>query len=212
VTTPNTSATGGALSPASPLPLDDAALDAVFQTLVVDVTGLPGALVRPRWQASTLNPDGVTYSGVPKQPEPGNNWCAIGVTDVDQDAGPWLVYDAPSNTELYWDHELVNVLASFYGPNSQGFARLLRAGLNVPQNTEELLPYAIRYIDCGPVRQVPELVNQQWIRRQDLALQFRRKVTMTFAVENILVADIHLQDDTVVNATIVVPPGITPVP
>jgi hypothetical protein len=201
VTIANTSATGGPLSPLTDvisLPLDDVALDAVFQTLVVDLTGLSGDLVRPRWQ-----------SNVPKQPEPNVNWCAIGVTDVQQDDGPWLVYDPVTNTEQYWDHELVNVLASFYGPNSQGFARLLRAGLNVPQNTEELLPYAIRYISCGPIRQAPELVNQQWIRREDLSLQFRRKVTMIYGVENILVADIHLQDDTVVNDIIIVPQGAT---
>lgn len=192
----NTSATGGPLSPQPPLPLDDAALDAVFQQLVVGVTGLPGNLVRPRWQPE-----------VPKQPEPGVNWCAIGVPEVDQDDGPWLVYDPVRNQETYWDHEVLSVLATFYGPNAQSFARLLRAGLNVPQNTEELLPYGIRYLDCGPIRAMNELQNQQWVRRQDIALQFRRKVVMTFAVENILIADIHLQDDTVVNDTIIVPPG-----
>lgn len=196
ITLGNTSATGGPLSPAAPLPIDDNALDAVFQQLVLDVTGLTGDLVRPRWQSS-----------VPKQPEPGVNWCAIGVPQVDQDDGPWLVYDSASNTEIYWDHETLSVLATFYGPNAQSYARVLRAGLNVPQNTEELLPYAIRYISCGPIRAVNELQNQQWVRRQDIALLFRRKVVMTYAVENILIADIHLQDDTIVNDTIIVPPG-----
>lgn len=192
----NTSATGGPLGAVAPLPLDDAALDAVFQQLVADVTGLPGDLVRPRWQAV-----------VPKRPEPGVNWCAIGVTEVEQDAGPWLVYDPVRNSEQYWDHETISLLASFYGPNSQSFARLLRAGLNILQNTEELLPYAIRYLFCGAIRQVPELVNQQWIRREDLALQFRRKVVMVYAVQNILISQIHLLDDTVVDDTITVPPG-----
>lgn len=192
----NTSATGGTLSPALPLPLDDDALDAVFQQLVVDVTGLDGSLVRPRWQAT-----------VPKQPEPAVNWCAIGVTEVEQDANPWELYDPIANVMTYWDHETVTVLASFYGPNSQSFARLLRAGLNVPQNTEELLPYAIRYVDCSTIRAAPELVSEQWIRRQDVSLTFRRKVTMTFQVFNILIAAIHVQDDTVVNDTFVVPPG-----
>jgi hypothetical protein len=196
---PNTSATGGPLSPLTgiqALPPDDAALDAIFQQLVSDVTGLAGNLVRPRWQPS-----------VPKQPEPGVNWCAIGITEVTQDDGPWLVYDEPSNTEQYWDHELVNVLASFYGPNSQQYARLLRAGLNIPQNTEELLPNAIRYIDCGPVRKVPELINLQWVLREDIALQFRRKVVMVYGVQDILIAEIHLQDDTTVSDVIIVPPG-----
>jgi hypothetical protein len=192
----NTSATGGTLSAAPPLPLDDDALDKVFQQLVVDVTGLDGSLVRPRWQPTT-----------PKQPEPPINWCAIGVTEVQQDANPWELYDPVLNQMTYWDHEVVTVLASFYGPNSQSFARLLRAGLNVPQNTEELLPYAMRYIDCDTIRAVPELVNLVWIRRQDISLTFRRKVTMTFEVFNILISEVHLQDDTVVDETFVVPPG-----
>jgi hypothetical protein len=192
----NTSATGGVLSAAAPLPIDDVALDAVFQSLVASVTGLDGTLVRPRWQPE-----------VPKQPEPHINWCAIGILEVDQDDGPWLIYDEPSNTELYWDHESIELLASFYGPNAQQYARLLRAGLNVPQNTEALLPYAIRYVSCGPIRPTPELLSQQWIKRQDISLSFRRKVEMIFDVQNILIAEVNLRDDTVVNDTIIVPPG-----
>lgn len=204
---PNTSATGGTLFPALPLPLDDDALDAVLQQLVVDVTQLPGTMVRPRWQqAEALGPNEI--GGVPKQPEPGVNWCALGVTEVEQDDGPWLVYDEVNNVEHYWDHETFSVLVSFYGPNAQSFARLLRAGLNVPQNTEELLPYAIRYLSCGPIRTMNELKNQQWIHRQDITLHFRRKVVMTFEVQNILISEIILQDDTgQVKDTILVPPG-----
>jgi hypothetical protein len=198
----NTSATGGVLSPLPPLPFDDAALDAVFQTLTAQITGLDGSLVRPRWQAGDP-----TRAGSPKQPEPSVNWCAIGVTNVKQSDGPWLVYDKPTNTELYWDHEEITLLASFYGPNCQSYLRLLRAGLNVPQNTEYLLPYMIRYVGCGPVRTAPELVNQQWIKRQDISLEFRRKVIMTYGIENILISEIHLIDDTVVDDVIIVPPG-----
>lgn len=193
----NTSATGGTLPSIPPLPLDDGALDDVFQRLTVDVTGLPGEYVRPRWQQA-----------VPKQPEPGVNWCAIGIMSMTPDNGPWLVYDPVNNVEYYWDHEVLDVLASFYGPNAQSFARLLRNGLEIPQNTEELLPYAIRYIGCGVVRVASELVNQQWVRRYDLMLEFRRKVVETYGVQNIAIADINLLDDTgQVNDTIVVPPG-----
>ena len=206
MTEPNNSSTGGPLFPALPLPLDDATLDAVLQKLVADVTQIPGGLIRPRWQQAL--PIGTNQiGGVPKEPEPGVNWCAIGVPEVEQDDGPWLVYDEVNNVEHYWDHEVFSVLASFYGPNSQSFARLLRAGLNVPQNTEELRPYAIRYLSCGPIRAMNELKNQQWVRRQDITLQFRRKVVMTFEVESILVSEIILQDDTVVKDVILVPPG-----
>lgn len=201
----NTSATGGVLFPIGTLPLDDVELDAVFQTLAVGITELPGDLVRPRWQTAADVPGNL--GGTPKQPEPGVNWCAIGVVNVKQSAGPWLVYDENTNTELYWDHEELTVMATFYGPNCQSFMRLLRAGLNVPQNTESLLPYMIRYVGCGPIRTVPELVNQQWIRRQDISLEFRRKVIMTYGIENILISEIDLIDDTgAVDDVIIVPP------
>jgi hypothetical protein len=202
----NTSSTGGVLSPIGALPLDDFALDAVFQSLAVGITGMPGNLVRPRWQMASDIAGG--FGGLPKQPEPGTDWCAIGVVSVKQSDGPWLVYDAPSNTELYWDHEELTVLVSMYGPDCQSNMRLLRAGLNVPQNTESLLPNMIRYVGCGPIRTVPELVNQQWVRRQDISLDFRRKVIMTYGVENLLISEINLIDDTYgVNDVIIVPPG-----
>lgn len=201
----NTSATGGVLSPIGALPLDDVDLDAVFQTLVVGITGLDGALIRPRWQI-TMDVAG-NLGGAPKQPEVTVDWCAIGVVNVKQSAGPWLVYNEADNTELYWDHEELTILATMYGPNCQKFMRLLRAGLNVPQNTESLLPFMIRYVGCGPIRTVPELVNQQWIRRQDISLEFRRKVIMTYGIENILISEIHLIDDTgQVDDVFIVPP------
>lgn len=183
------------LTPLPPLPIDDTTLDAVFQTLIAELTELDGSLVRPRWQVS-----------IPKQPEPSTNWCAIGIMSVDPSAGPWLVYDSLNQRENYWDHESLDLLASFYGPNSQQNARLLRAGLNVPQNTEPLLPYMIRYVGSGPIRTVPELVNQQWIRRQDISLQFRRKVEMVYGVDYIAISEIILEDDTIVKDTIIVPP------
>jgi hypothetical protein len=184
------------LTPLPPLPVDDGDLDAVFQTLVSEITSLDGSLVRPRWQTS-----------IPKQPEPSTDWCAIGIMIVDPSPGPWLSYDSLNLQENYWDHESFDLLASFYGPHSQQNARLLRAGLNVPQNTEPLLPYMIRYVGSGPVRNVPELVNQQWIRRQDISLQFRRKVEMVYGVDYIAISEINLIDDTIVDDVIIVPPG-----
>ncbi|MFT2520511.1 hypothetical protein ACMWQB_30330, partial [Escherichia coli] len=64
----NTSATGGYLVPAvaSP-PLDDDDLDNLLHDMIAGISGLPRAMVRPRWQPT-----------VPKQPEPGVNWCAFG--------------------------------------------------------------------------------------------------------------------------------------
>lgn len=195
--TPNTSATGGVLSPIAPIiPVDDDALDAVFQVLVTSITGLPGNYVRPRWQP------------VPqKQPEPNVNWCAIGVVDADDTDCPWIVYDPANNQEDYLDDETVDVMASFYGPSAQQFRRFMCAGINIPQNTEQLLAYAIRFTGRGPMRMMSELVNQQWRRRYDVMFSFRRRISLSYGVENLLSSTINLIDDTVVNDLISVTPG-----
>jgi hypothetical protein len=74
----NTSATGGLLAPVAEVPpLTDDALDALFQVAVSGITGISGALVRPRWQPTP-----------PKHPEPSVDWCAIGITDITPDDGP----------------------------------------------------------------------------------------------------------------------------
>jgi hypothetical protein len=191
-----TSATGGTLLPAAPPPADDDALDKVFQSLVTSITGLDGSLVRPRWQTV-----------VPKQPPPSTNWCAISVMTSDPIDGPFVQYDPVTGGELYSIHEEIHVLSGFYGPLANQFAKQLRDGLRVPQNTEVLLANQIRFVSSGPIRSVPSFVNEQWIRRQDMSLRFRRKVVRTYAVETLQVAVVHLFDDTVINDTIVVPPG-----
>ena len=60
-------------------PLEDDALDAVLQAMVVGITGLSGDLVRSQWQVVS-----------PKQPERYTNWCAIGVLTSTPDDNPWF--------------------------------------------------------------------------------------------------------------------------
>jgi hypothetical protein len=192
----NTSATGGVLSSVPPFPLDDDALDDVFALLITTITGLDGSLVRPRWQPQ-----------VPTRPEPSVNWCAIGVIHSTPDDGPYITYDPATDSGPYSRSETLDVLASFYGPLSKTYAAMLRDGVAVPQNTESLLQYSIRYVACGAIRNLPEFVNQQWNRRQDIGITFRRKIDRTYAIKNIVSADVHLFDDTVVDRTFIVPPG-----
>ncbi len=185
---PNTSATGGYLAPvaASP-PLEDADLDAQFQQAVAGITGLPGQNVRPRWQPTN-----------PKQPEPSVNWCAIGVMDITPDAGPYLKHiGAGQGQDDLNRHEQIELACTFYGPQAQRYAAALRDGLALPQNIEALNQVGIAFVECQPFRPVPELVNQQWIRRYDMALTFRRQVKRTYGVLNVLSADAVLISDAI---------------
>jgi hypothetical protein len=143
-------------------------------------------LVRPRWQP-----------GNPKQPEPGVDWCAIGVMVQTPDAGPAIQHrSANGGADQLERHEGIEVLATFYGPHRNSFATKLRDGISIPQNMEALQTSAIGFVECGPIRSVPELVNQQWAKRSDMLMRFRRKTTRVYPVQNIEVADIHLFDDT----------------
>jgi len=183
----NDSSTGGYILPAgSPAPLEDAALDALFQQVVTGVTGLLGAMVRPRWQPT-----------VPKQPEPATNWCAIGVTNIEPDDYPVEIHDDTGDGhDNYAVHETLVVLASFYGPNSMSNAKVMRDGLYIAQNREALTQQGITVTDVGKPVAAPELVNQQWIRRYDVDIRFRRKVERTYPILNILSAPFEIDTDT----------------
>ena len=173
----NDSSTGGFIPPAaSPAPLVDAALDALLQELVVGITGLPGNMVRPRWQPV-----------VPKQPDPSTDWCAIGVVDFESDDFPSEVHVSTGNgSDTQSDHETLNVMASFYGPNAMRNAKILRSGLYVNQNLDTLSANDMALLEAKRIVTAPELINQQWIRRFDLTVIFRRKSTYTYQILNLL--------------------------
>lgn len=176
----NNSSTGGYLAPAvaSP-PLEDAALNAVFQQAVSGITGITGDLIRPRWQP-----------GNPRQPEPDTDWCAIGVTATRRDDGPAIIHDGTGDgSDAYIRHEDIDVLATFYGPNCQRNAATLQDGLQIPQNLEALFIQGFSFVEARDARRAPEFFNQQWINRFDVTIRFRRRIDRTYAVLNILSAD-----------------------
>lgn len=184
-----------------PAPVEDDDLDSVLQAMVVGITGLDGTLVRPRWQPK-----------VPKQPEPDVDWCSIGVVSTTPDASPYIQHlSGISITQPAGDisqrHEEMEVLVSFYGPHSKSNLGVLRDGLGIPQNLEAAKASGLYYVGIEPGRASPEIINQQWIRRWDSVITFRRMVARAYLVNNILSAEIDLIDDTGhVDRVINVPP------
>lgn len=203
----NTSASGGYLVALLPNPIGagqggagqggfggdtapeyDAELDAIFQAFLVGLTGLDGTLVRPRWQPV-----------VPNQPERDTNWCGVGVVSIEKDPYP-VIREVPNATNdgfvgLYTRHEAINVLASFYGPLAQSYAALAEDGMYVPQNNDMLKPFNMAMTRAEPMRSVPDFVNQQFIRRVDLAFSVKRKVVRTQQILTILSAEIDIIAD-----------------
>ncbi|MBB3004363.1 hypothetical protein FHX57_006745 [Paraburkholderia tropica] len=176
----------GYLQPVGSAPIEDSALDSIFQQMIVGITGLPGNMVRPRWQPT-----------VPKQPEPSTNWCAIGVTGIEHDANSYEHHDPTgSGTDTLIRHEIITVLASFYGPNALSNAAQARDGMYVQQNNATLDQYEMGMVEVGSIVTAPELVNQQWIRRFDLSLRIRRRVVRTYQILTVLSAQATLKAET----------------
>lgn len=170
------SSTGGYLTPAvaSP-PEEDDALDDLVHDLIAGVTALASDLVRPRWQPN-----------VPKQPEPTVNWCAFGVSEQPPDASPAIVHNGDNGgSDTYIRHGEISVQCSFYGPGAKGYAQMLIDGLGIPQNREQLAAYDMAIVGTSGIRAAPDFVNQQWVRRYDMTVTLRRKITRTYAVLNL---------------------------
>lgn len=183
---PNTSATGGYLTPSSAPLVEDDALDDVFTAAILGISGLPAGMVRPRWQPKPL-----------LQPAGDVNWCAFGIT-VDETDAHGAVYqhdaaaDGSNGQDEYQRQTEITLLASFYGPNAKGYAQIMRDGLAVPQNQEELQLNSILFVTAGTIRAVPDSINMQWIKRYDLQITFRRQINRTYAVQNLLSVGIEL--------------------
>lgn len=183
----NTSATGGYLAPTAPVPPDDEDLDNLLQELVAGVTGLPGEMVRPRWQPT-----------VPKQPEPTENWCAMGVSVQTNDSGPAIRHDpAGDGSDTYTRHQQIDLMCSFYGPSAKGYAQRLADSISIPQNGEQLALNGMKFVSASDIQPAPALINQQWNRRYDLTLVLRRKITRTYPVLNLLSAEVQSTTDSV---------------
>nr|WP_244140917.1 hypothetical protein [Burkholderia vietnamiensis] len=174
----NDSSTGGYLAPSVDAPpAEDDALDDLVHDLIVGITALSPDLVRPRWQPT-----------VPKQPEPSVDWCAFGVAEQTSDASPAIQHDG-ARQDMYIRHQDINVLCTFYGPRAKGYAQRLADGLSIPQNREQLQLRDMAFVGVSEIRAAPDLVNQQWVRRYDITVKLRRKITRTYAVLTLLQPD-----------------------
>jgi hypothetical protein len=194
----NDSATGGYLAPAEtgPAPAQDSTFEDQLQAIIVGITSLAGDMVRPRWQPRP-----------PVQPKPNEDWCAVGITDVQSEGMPVVQHVGraynENGVEVPYDghddlqeHERITLLCSFYGPGCNGNAALLRDGLYIAQNREVMRAQGMGLLDVGRVVSLPEQVNMGWIRRVDLEFRVRRQVDRRYPVLNILSAQGAIVADT----------------
>ncbi len=165
----NTSATGGYL--VAPVP-DRVALRRFFQGLIRGVTGLPGDSVRRLWQP---NP--------PPRPEIDVDWCAFAISERSGNTlgGMYVQTNRDDSTFIRYDQRL-NLNCTFYGPNCEGYAELLREGLQIGQNREVLQVAGMGLGGLSSITHVPEKIQDQWYDRADISFMIDREVSKLYQI------------------------------
>jgi hypothetical protein len=185
----NTSATGGYLAPSSQNGnTEDVLFSQFLQPIIVGITGLAANMVRPRWQPEP-----------PNLPDYATDWCAIGTVKRTSDTFAFeyhksAVGDTPGFDNIFRVQEL-DLLASFYGPNSDGFSDILIQGLSLSQNREAMYKAGYSFISCDRPIMTAELINEKWTRRVDVSFQVRRGQTFTYPVLDLESAQVTIVSD-----------------
>lgn len=185
----NTSATGGFLLDRPPGPINSEQLERVIQNTVATLANLPGDLTRPRWQPMP-----------PTQPPAEVTWCSVGVQRIEADEFPDIQHRdeqmpgaVARGLDLMKRHSTVTVLATFYGPEAEDAAAQLRDALYMPQQMEGMRP--LKLLTVRDLARAPEMINQQWINRVDLEIDFRMQADRVFPVLNLEGADVTVRTE-----------------
>lgn len=180
---PNDSSTGGYLSPSSiSSEINDDALRDFLQALVAGSTAIPGNLVFPRWQDEP-----------PNIPAFGTNWAAVGAVQHAPDTFAAIIHTA--GQDIAFRNDVIHVLCSFYGPNSEGNAQVLSMGLQVAQNREQMSLAGYGLVEVDQPITTADLLHSRWMKRVDIGLRLRRTETYTYPVLDLLSAQGNIQDD-----------------
>jgi hypothetical protein len=178
------SITADYLLPTGPQPIDDDALNDALVAAVVGITGLPGNLVRPRWQAQP-----------PQQPDNMVNWCAAGITDNQNVDYTYIKLNSDQLGSTQYRQQELSFLCSFYGPSSVGNANMLADGIEIPNNMWGLNAIGVKLIGSNQPTRIPDLTNAQWINRCDVTIRFRRETSRIYGIPSVLSSSGTLDGD-----------------
>lgn len=162
------------MQPASTTPLPNGLTLAQFiQTVMVGVSGLPGTLVRPKWQAAP-----------PKQPDIETNWMAIGVESSTPDANAYIAENSSAQV-ISQRTERLEISCAIYGPSAFAIYGLIRDGFQIPNNLFVLSYANMGFVEVTEGRHVPDLVNERYIDRVVTSVVLRRLVQRIYPILSI---------------------------
>lgn len=168
----NNSSTGGYLLPNPEFPTlpQSLTLKQFLQVALVGISGLDGVFVRPKWQREP-----------PKQPDIDINWMAFAVTQSNPDANAYTGLKE-DDTAILQRHETLEIQCSFYGPDCEDLASLVRDGFQIQQNLEGFRFANMGFVSVSQAIHLPELVHERWIDRVEMSIYLRREIQRAYPV------------------------------
>lgn len=187
----NNSTTGGALLPSViPAPLEGDELDNFLHDYLVNLTGIPKNMVRPRWQPTPAN-----------IPDFGSNWVGFGILNFNAETfAAEEHFINPSVYNVIKRHEELECQASFYGPGSASYAAIFRDGMQLAQNREILVNNGMNLVASGNIVSMPELIKERWLKRYDLTFTIRRIIVRQYEINNLIAVGIDLHNEIYIEA------------
>jgi len=149
-----------------------------IQTILTGISGLPGPMVRPKWQVEPpKNPPSIT-----------TNWIAFGIDISSPDANSYVWSNSGEGglSVSSQRHEAVDIGCSIYGPEALEYFGLLRDGFQVPQNLQALTAANMGFVEILPGRKIPDLVNERFYNRVETSIILRREVLRSYSVPTVL--------------------------
>jgi len=187
----NTSATGGYIVQRPPPPPTADDFQVGVQGQLVALSGLPGNLVRPQFQGTP-----------PVQPPIDTTWASFGLVMTESDDYPYFLHvgsdtlagETNPGYTIIQRHMTLTVHVVFYGPEAEDVAGAVRDGLYIGQNYEPLLALGLKLRTVHDLARVPELINQQYLNRVDLRIEYRVMIERVLPIFDLSGADVHITD------------------